>query len=436
MAMDTKIDSQLSHLQYPRIALALSGGGFRAAIFHLGVLRRIAEIGLLRRIDLVSTVSGGSILGAFMALKWNDVKAAGCDWNSFNRYVVQPFLDLVTNSNFIRRWAIRLPLVPIRKLVDRTYTRTKLAAELFDRDFYEEARCDGLPTQPYLILNATSLVSIRAWRFTRDGHGDSRLGHAAWEGKPLPLGEAVGASAAFPPVFTPARIRISDYNFSAPIYGESKLPDYEFIALSDGGVYDNLGLEVLGKESILPGGVGKIGIPEFVVVSDAGYPAQYHFHSSGLPGLGEGLLLYRVDAIAREQAIALRRRELVKGFIDPLDRRKGLLVMLGSHIGKLPGRGANEYRATVGSDFCIPPELLERIRTIRTHLDRFTRVECNALMYHAYTMTDALLWYYRNGFPEPYRVPETPNPQWRIEFTKSTTKQWAEELQNSNRQRI
>jgi len=57
-------------------------------------------------------------------------------------------------------------------------------------------------------------------------------------------------------------------------------------------------------------------------------------------------------------------------------------------------------------------------------------------MYHAYTMTDAFLWYYRNGFPEPYRVSQSPDPQWRIEFTKSTITQWAEELQDSNRQRI
>jgi hypothetical protein len=152
--------------------------------------------------------------------------------------------------------------------------------------------------------------------------------------------------------------------------------------------------------------------------------------------LGEGLLLYRVDAIAREQAIALRRRQLVKDFSDPVAKRKGLLVMLGSQIEKLPGTGANEYRALVGSDFCIPPELLKRITAIRTHLDQFSRVECNALMYHAYTLTDAFLWYYRSGFPEAYRVSESPNPQWRIEFTKSTIEQWAEGLRNSHRRRI
>lgn len=430
------IDPQISHLQQPRIALALSGGGFRAAIFHLGVLRRLAELGWLAQVDLVSTVSGGSILGAFMALAWDSVQSEGSNWDSFKHWVVDPFLDLVTKRNFIRDWAIHLPLVPLRKLRDRTYTRTKLAADLFGQNFYGNHFCNELPTRPYLILNATSLVSIRAWRFTRDGLGDSRFGHAGWGNKPLSVGEAVSASAAFPPVFTPARLRAADYKFNAPVYGELPLPHYPLVPLSDGGVYDNLGLEAIGKESVLPGGVGKIGVPHFLVVSDAGYPAQYRFRSSGLPGLAEGFLLHRVDAIAREQATALRRRELVKDFSDPVAKRKGLLVMLGSHIGKLPGTGANEYRATVGSKFCIPAELLERITAIRTHLDSFSRVECDALMYHAYTMTDAFLWYYSNGFPEPYRVSELPNPQWRIEFTETIKRQWAEGLRNSNRVRI
>src|SRR5438067_3951731 len=48
-----------------RIGLALSGGGFRASIFHLGVIRRLEELGIMKDVDVVSTVSGGSIIGAY-----------------------------------------------------------------------------------------------------------------------------------------------------------------------------------------------------------------------------------------------------------------------------------------------------------------------------------------------------------------------------------
>ena len=53
-----------------RLGLALSGGGFRAAAFHLGVFRKLQELGLLWKIDLLTCVSGGSIAGGFLALNW------------------------------------------------------------------------------------------------------------------------------------------------------------------------------------------------------------------------------------------------------------------------------------------------------------------------------------------------------------------------------
>ena len=55
-----------------RIGLALSGGGFRAAAFHLGVMRRLQALNLLDKLDLVSCVSGGSIAGGTLAVNWGD----------------------------------------------------------------------------------------------------------------------------------------------------------------------------------------------------------------------------------------------------------------------------------------------------------------------------------------------------------------------------
>jgi len=426
----------MSSFSNPRIALALSGGGFRAALFHLGVIRRLSELGWLRQVDVISTVSGGSVLGAFMALRWVQLESAGADWNAFEWRIAKPFLNLVENHNFIRDWLMRLPKVPVRKLFDGAYTRTKLAAEIFSRRFYENKTCADLPERPYLIMNATSLASIRAWRFTRKGMGDSRIGHAAWGAKPVSLGDAVGASAAFPPVFPPARISRAGYTFGTPIYGEPPIPDHPIIPLSDGGVYDNLGVEVVWKKSVLPGEAEQMDVPRFLVVSDAGYPAQFRFRASGIPGLAEGLLLYRADSIAREQVSALRRRELVRDFADPQAPRKGLLVPLGSHLGKIPGGGDRVYSSRVGTQYRIPDQLVQRIQKVRTSMDQFSAVESEALMYHAYTMTDAFLWAHRETCPVDYRVPAEPNPSWRIEFTDLKIRQWQNGLTRSERGRI
>jgi NTE family protein len=51
------------------IALCLSGGGFRASLFHLGALRRLHELGILQRVSAISSVSGGSIFSAFLATR-------------------------------------------------------------------------------------------------------------------------------------------------------------------------------------------------------------------------------------------------------------------------------------------------------------------------------------------------------------------------------
>ena len=426
----------MSPLAQPRITLALSGGGFRAAIFHLGLIRRFAELGWLSQIDVISTVSGGSILGAFMALRWDQMEREGNDWKSFERTVCKPFLDLVENRNFIRDWLLRVPKVLGRKILDRSYTRTKLAAELLGHQFYEDRSCSELPHRPYLIVNATSLLSIRAWRFTRKGMGDSRIGHAAWAAKAISLGEAVGASAAFPPVFPPARIKRAGFRFGAPVYGERSVPEHAMIPLTDGGVYDNLGVEVVWKKTILPGEAGHMDIPKFLVVSDAGYPAQFRFRSSGIPILEEGLLLYRADSIAREQVSALRRRELVRDFADPQASLKGLLVALGSQLGKIPDGRDKVYSSAVGIQFRIPDQLLDKIQKVRTNLDRFSPVECEALMYHAYTMTDAFLWAHRATCPEDYRVPVEPNPSWKIEFTPGKIEAWERGLERSHRSNI
>src|SRR5438270_13585462 len=57
----------------PGIALCLSGGGYRAMLFHLGALWRLNEVGYLPKLQQVSSVSGGSITAAYLGLKWNSL---------------------------------------------------------------------------------------------------------------------------------------------------------------------------------------------------------------------------------------------------------------------------------------------------------------------------------------------------------------------------
>src|SRR5262245_33569962 len=73
------------------VALCLSGGGYRAALFHLGAMRRLNELGLLGALDTISCVSGGSILGAFLARNVTPWPAAGTEFPSWDSRVATPF---------------------------------------------------------------------------------------------------------------------------------------------------------------------------------------------------------------------------------------------------------------------------------------------------------------------------------------------------------
>jgi NTE family protein len=414
----------------PRIALALSGGGFRASLFHLGVLKRLAELDWLRRVDVLSTVSGGSIIGAFVVMRWQQWLQAGADGAAFDQVVVDPFLAEIQRRNFITEWMLGAPVWPLRKAANRQFTRTQAAVELMDQWFFHGMSCEQLPERPVLVLNATSLQSIRSWRFTRGGLGDSRIGYSEWNAERVLLALAVCASASFPPVFPPLRIRRRGYVFSGPAYGEAPLPDFEFIPLTDGGVYDNSGMESLFKPTLLPGRL-QLEDPEFLLVSDGGAPPRYDFTSSGLPAMTEGLLLYRADQIAREQVTAVRTRWLMEQITS--GRRQGLLVSLRSALDRIGSPKIQEYSEFVAKKQQIPASLLPRIRSIRTSLDRFSSIECTALMYHAYLMTDCFLWCYRNTMSEPYRVPANPAPAWLMEFCSETAAQWDRELADSAR---
>lgn len=407
----------------------MSGGGFRASLFHLGVLKRLAELGWLKRVDALSTVSGGSIIGAFLVIRWQRWIDEGADGAAFDRIILNPFVQMLRTRNFLLEWMKGAYQWPVRKLYHREFTRTTAAAELLDKWFFNGLTCMQLPERPLLVLNSTSLQSIRAWRFTRHGLGDSRIGYSEWtDGVSLPLSTAVCASASFPPVFPPMRIRKDRYSFSGSIYGETALPHFEFAALTDGGVYDNSGMEALIKPTDLPGS-HRLFPAEFLIVSDGGAPATYGFTSRGIPALTEGLLLYRADAIAREQVTALRTRLFMEQITSK--KRQGILVSLRSATNRIPPNDFKRYCEAVPALHHIPDELLRYIRTIRTSLDRFSEIEANALMYHGYLMTDCFLWCYRGTFTPEYVVPDKPEPSWRFSFLEELTHLWNKELLTS-----
>jgi NTE family protein len=224
-----------------RIGLTLSGGGFRAAAFHLGVFRKLDNLGLLKKLDLISCVSGGSIAGAFLALNWNSTTV----------------LDELENYLATRSIAVGSAIGGVFDLFE---TRLDKLANTFDRDLFKGANLDALVDGPRIYVNSTNLATGNMFFFVAGGGGKSEMGEhelGIIEAPDFSLARAVAASSAFPPVFPPLCLQSDVYPPSANI---------EYVSLTDGGVYDNMGVNPALAE------LNKL---DYVIVSDGGKPFAF-----------------------------------------------------------------------------------------------------------------------------------------------------------------
>ena len=279
------------------VALCLSGGGYRAMLFHVGTLWRLNELGYLPRLARISSVSGGSITAGRLGLVWNRLAfdpagvAAG-----FTREVVEPIRHLASTT--IDRAAILTGALLPGQVSDRVVAAYR--AHLFG-----DATLQDLPADPpRFVINATNVQSGALWRFMRPAMRDYRVG--AVPNPTLPLAIAVAASSAFPPVLSPVVLKLREEEYAPPAPGEDlrRPPFTTRVMLTDGGVYDNLGLETAWKRY------------ETILVSDGGGkmraeedpPDDWVRHS------------VRINEIIDNQVRSLRKRQVVDAFIAGVRR--------------------------------------------------------------------------------------------------------------------
>lgn len=215
-------------------AVCLSGGGYRAMLFHLGAFRRLNEIGALPHVAMFSGVSGGSIAAGVLGYHWRDL--------DFGADGVARSFDLVENAllNLAGRF-IDLPAALGGVLLPNPVS-ARVAAR-YRRFLFGDATLQDLPKRPAFVFNAMSMQTGEGWQLSRARIGDYVAGFLDYP--VLSLAEAVAASSAFPPFLSPAVLRFEPGQLVEP---ERPSPEYdpafgEKAYLTDGGVYDNLGLE-------------------------------------------------------------------------------------------------------------------------------------------------------------------------------------------------
>ena len=267
------------------LGLSLSGGGYRAMLFHLGAFYRLNELGLLPKIKRIASVSGGSLAAAALAIGWNNLKfdSEGIAEN-LTAAVSEPLLNLADRNIDIK--AIALGLLP-------GLNAARVAAHFYDRFLCHGAKLQDLPGSPKFVFIATNLQTGSIWRFSKEYAADYQVGQ--WFNPDLPLSTILSASAGFPPFLSPCRVRVPEGKIKKTDGAtHNNYPFNRHLVLTDGGVYDNLGLEPVWKRY------------KTLLVSDGGALSGYQ----GSPSANWLSQSIRVNSIAMQQVIFLRKRFL------------------------------------------------------------------------------------------------------------------------------
>lgn len=349
--------------------LCLSGGGFRATLFHLGVVRRLIYLGIFKEIGRINSVSGGSI-AAGMIMKEYTVNGKFNSVEEFDKRVIVPIIDFIQRSP--KRDIYRF--VPFQRSI-------KGFQKVLDKYLFDDKLFSDLTKDIEWVCYATSLNSLMSWKFSQVSIGDSKIGFTVPN-----LGDkisfAVSASACFPPLFKPIKFKTKGKTFRYKYKDGNKIntindtPPKE-IFLLDGGVYDNLGSEsILQKSS------------DFIV-SDAS--AVSNVWSYEKPNKFEKLK--RVIDITMDQNSKLRRRLI----FNKLYKQKDSVIIeaskdLSTYTEKIIPSKPSPTSVKQMPKYEVPQfEIEKNIGLIRTDLNAFHDLEIQLLLWNGMIKIDAAL---------------------------------------------
>jgi predicted acylesterase/phospholipase RssA len=358
------------------IGIALSGGGFRATLFHLGVIRRFAAEGRLQEIRRITGVSGGSITAAHLVARWKDYTSSLDDFDKAAAELVA--LTKIDVRGQIQR---RIPFLWLAAFIPRRWrkTPTHLLATYYDKHIFHKAYLNemGGAGQPELLILSTNLSLPGLACFSQlklcNIPFDQEIADPI-ETTLNPLAPIVAASSAYPAIFPPLQFRHKDVGAR-----EGTMGAY----FSDAGIFDNLGLSGLQSGDNIH--------LDFIYVSDAG--------RSFVPQNESEFGIFRT-ALRAVDILMFRIRKLDLETVR--NTSKPTLISI-SDVAKVDG----------ASEVSIQSQL----QNIRTDLDQFSELEITELIRHGYYVTAKALAAEQSD-PTPQKFPE-----WDLPATESISKQ-------------
>jgi NTE family protein len=373
------------------IALALSGGGFRAMLFHAGALMRLNELGLLSQISRISSVSGGSIAAGFLARVWNGLAPANGagTFDQFQQKYVEPILAFSREN--IDVGDVLAGLLPW------TSAAEKVAAS-YDKALLNKITLQDIPDHPRFVFCATNLQTGVLWRFSKPYAGDYVIGRL--DTPRIPLSTAVAASSAFPPFFSPLRLTlpqgsITDWPGQAAAGPRAidPAPYRTHILLTDGGVYDNHGLEPIEKRYMT------------LLVSDGGAP----FARNPSVATDPVRQLQRVLEVEDNQVRALRRRDLIARYKKAVKNNlQPNAIDDYARFGTYWGIDTDPTKVAPANALACPLPVVDQLAHVSTRLSDPGETAAKQLVNWGYAISDRCL----RGHYKFVGVDKVPAPQW------------------------
>jgi len=345
-----------------KLGLALSGGGFRATLYHLGVIRYLRDCGVLEQVGDIASVSGGSVLAAHLVLNWDRYTGGDAEFAEAAQEVVR-FVQHDVRNRIVRRLPLLFPIRLVGKLTGwraAGFTPNALLEKAYRQFLYGDRRLCELPEHPALHILSTNVSDGVMAVFDREGlHLQKRevgdgdpFRHIT--GQTASIAKVVSASSAFPGFFPPVEITAADLGVH-----EGQFPAESF---TDGGVYDNLGIRAFAWLTTHRGRAY-----HRVIVSDAGKPFQI---------LGSAPLGFIAQSIRATDILWDRVWQLER---ENFGERNGYHFVPVTHV-------VDPHE----DPHALHPVAQAEVSGIRTDLDRFSDLEVNALVAHGYEVARSL----------------------------------------------
>jgi predicted acylesterase/phospholipase RssA len=349
------VDASNLSLNMKKIGLALSGGGFRATLYHLGLARFLRDAGILPSVTHITSVSGGSIFAAHLALNWDRYNGSESEFDAAAAELLA-FVRMDVRNRIIRRFPLSF-VVLWPGWLRRRLTRTGLLVSHYERFLLGDTSLFQLPESPHLHILATNLSEGCLCSFNREGLIMVRRqeGHAPRIDRVriglATVAMAVAASSAFPGFFPPLVL-------TGPEVGASG--EFGRQAYTDGGVFDNLGVRMfrsLEQES----GAGHRPW-DAVLVSDVGKSIEVQ------SGHGAGGMI----------STAMRASDILMDRVWQLENDT-----FADSPGFVFARITESVEAHEDPT-ALHPEIQRQTAGIRTDLDAFSPLEISSLIRHGY----------------------------------------------------